>query len=138
MTHDIQVGSIVETDYNSGTYIGEVIEDRGNYWLIEVNAILKHPTQGDLHNPEQAEGEGVVFHERKALAYREKLNGRKRKTKVYTGEVPNYVDSLKNSFNQLKKELEARNDAYGNLALEKLADLDQSFYQKIYDKAGEH
>src|SRR5690625_6266926 len=77
MTHDIQVGSIVETDYNSGTYIGKVIEDRGNYWLIEVNAILKHPTQGDLHNPEQAEGEGVVFHERKALAYREKLNGRK-------------------------------------------------------------
>src|SRR5699024_3707184 len=94
--------------------------------------------QGDLHNPEQAEGEGVVFHERKALAYREKLNGRKRKTKVYTGEVPNYVDSLKNSFNQLKKEHEARNDAYCNLALEKLEDLEQSFYQKIYDKAGEH
>src|SRR5699024_3974084 len=138
MTHDIQVGSIVETDSKSGTYIGKFIEDRGNYWLIEVNAILKHPTQGDLHNPKQAEGEAVVFHERKAPAYREHLNARKRKSKVYSGKVRSYVESLKKSFNQLKKELEARNDAYGNLALEKIADLDQSFYQKIYDKAGEH
>src|SRR5699024_5559597 len=105
MTHDIQVGSIVETDYNSGTYIGKVIEDRGNYWLIEVNAILKHPTQGDLHNPEQDEAEGVVFHEHKALAYREKLNDHKRKTKVYIAEVHSYVDSLKNSFNKLKQEM---------------------------------
>lgn len=137
MTNEIQVGSIVETDYNSGIYIGEIIEDRGNSWLIEVQAILKHPTQGDLHNPEQTQGEGVTFHERKALAPREKLNGRKRKTKLFTSEVPSYVDSLKNSFNQLKEQLEARNDAYGQLALEKLTDLDASFYQKIYEKEGE-
>lgn len=137
MSNDIQIGSVVETDYNSGIYIGEVIEDRGNSWLIEVQAILKHPTQGDLHNPEQTQGKGVAFHERKALGLREKLNGRKRKTELFTGEVPNYVDSLKSSFNQLKEQLEARNDAYGNLALEKLADLDESFYQKIYKKEGD-
>ena len=132
MSTDIQIGNIVETDYNSGTYIGEILEDRGNSWLIEVKAILKHPTQGDLHNPNQTEG--VAFHERKALANREKLNGRKRKTKLYTGEVPSYVDSLKSSYAQLKNELEERNDNYGKLALEKLADLDVSFYQKIYNK----
>lgn len=132
MSNEIQVGSIVQTDYNSGVYIGEIIEDRGNSWLIEVQAILKHPTQGDLHNPEQTEG--VAFHERKALAPREKLNGRKRKTYLYSGEVPTYVDSLKNSLTEMKNELEARNDDYGQLALERLADLDASFYQKIYEK----
>lgn len=132
MSNEIQIGSIVEIDYNSGTYIGEIIEDRGNSWLIETKSILKHPTQGDLHNPNQTEG--VAFHERKALAYREKFNGRKRNTKLYTNEVPDYVDSLKNSFTQLKNELEERNDDYGNLALERLADLDESFYQKIYNK----
>ncbi len=136
MSNEIQVGSIVETDYNSGIYIGKVIEDRGNSWLIEVQAILKHPTQGDLHNPEQTQGEGVAFHERKALAPREKLNGRKRKTKLYTKGVPNYVYSLQAAFNLLKEQLQARNDAYGDLALEKLADLDASFYQNIYEKEG--
>lgn len=132
MSTEIQIGDMVETDYNSGIYIGKVLEDRGNSWLIEVLAILKHPTQGDLHNPNQTEG--VAFHERKALAYREKLNGRKRKTKLYTGEVPDYVTSLKDSYTQLKNELTKRNDDYGKLALEKLADLDESFYQKIYEK----
>ncbi len=132
MSTDIQIGNVVEIDYNSGTYIGEILEDRGNSWLIEVKAILKHPTQGDLHNPNQTEG--VAFHERKALANREKLNGRKRKTKLYTGEIPSYVDSLKKAYAQLKNELKERNDDYGKLALEKLADLDESFYQKIYNK----
>lgn len=132
MSTDIQIGNVVEIDYNSGTYIGEILEDRGNSWLIEVKAILKHPTQGDLHNPNQTEG--VAFHERKALANREKLNGRKRKTKLYTGKIPSYIDSLKNAYAQLKSELEERNDDYGKLALEKLADLDESFYQKIYNK----
>lgn len=132
MSNDVQIGSIVETDYNSGIYIGEVLEDRKNFWLIEVKAVLKHPDQGDLHNPEQTEG--VAFHERKALANKEKLNGRKRKTKLYSGEVPNYIDSLKKSFTVLEAELKNRNDDYGRLALEKLADLDESFYQKIYNK----
>ena len=134
MSNDIQVGSIVETEYNSGIYIGKVIEERRKAWLIEVQAIKKHPTQGDLHNPDQTQGQEVAFHERKALAHREKLNGPRRKTKIYLGEVPNYIDSLKNAFNELKEQLQARNDAYGDLALEKLADLDKSFYQKIYNK----
>lgn len=132
MSEEIKVGSIVETDYNSGIYIGKIIEDRGNSWLIEVQAISKHPTQGDLHNPEQTEG--VAFHERKALGPREKLNGRKRKTYLYSSDVPNYVDSLKDSYAKLTSELEARNDNYGKLALDRLADLDAAFYQKIYNK----
>lgn len=132
MSNELHIGSIVKVEYNSGTYVGKIIEDRRNSWLIETQAILKHPTQGDLHNPNQTEG--VAFHERKALAHREKFNGRKRKTTVFTGEVPDYVDSLKDSFAQLKKELEMRNDDYGNLALARLADLDESFYQKIYNK----
>ena len=132
MSNELHIGSIVEVEYNSGIYVGEVIEDRKNFWLIETQAILKHPTQGDLHNPNQTEG--VAFHERKALAYREKFNGRKRKTTLFTGEVPDYVDSLKDSIAQLKKELEMRNDDYGELALARLADLDKSFYQKIYNK----
>lgn len=127
---EIQIGDIVETRYNSGTYIGKVLEDKRNFWLVEVLAVVVHPTQGDLHNRGQVEG--VAFHERKALAFREKTNARKRDTVPYTGEVPDYVDSLRQALANMKADLQQEDSAFNQLSLERIADLEKHFYDKIF------
>jgi len=130
--NEINVGDIVQAKYNSGEYVGEVIEERGNFTLVQVLAILKHPTQGDLHNPGAVDG--VAFHERKALAHREKMNARKRTIRLYDGEVPPYIASLKTAVEQLKSVLQTEDSSYNQKALEKLASLEKDFYHKIYER----
>lgn len=127
---DIQIGDIVETRYNSGTYIGKVLQDKRNFWLVEVLAVVVHPTQGDLHNRGQVEG--VAFHERKALAFREKTNARKRDTVPFAGEVPDYVDSLQEAVANIKADLSQEDTAFNQLSLERIADLEAHFYDKIF------
>lgn len=125
----VQINDIVQARYNSGEYIGRVLEERGNFFLVEVLAVLKHPQQGDLHH--LGEVDGVAFHERKALAFREKFNARKRTTKCYDGDVPSYEESLKKALDAIKQELTERNDEFGKLSLERIADLERDFYNKI-------
>lgn len=125
----INNGDIVEAEYNSGVYIGKVIEDRRNAYLVEVLAVLKHPTQGDLHNPGKVEG--VAFHERKALAHREKMNARKRKVKLYSRNIPSYLDSLNKAIDTLKEQLNIEDSLYNQAALIRLASLEKDFYNKI-------
>lgn len=119
-------------EYNSGTYIAKAIEDRGNFILAEVLAIVEHPTQGDLHKPGQVEG--TVFLERKALAHHEKVNLRKRKVKPYTEPVPTYVDSLKQAFQTMKNELLAEDTAFNALALKRLDQLEEHYYTALWKK----
>ncbi len=128
----IHVGEIVLAEYNSGEYIGKAIEDRGNLMLIEVLAVVTHPNQGDLHNPGQADG--VAFHERKALSFKEKANVRKRKLTTFTNEVPDYAESLKDAYSTLKKTLEKENTHYSERALQKLEHLQEHFYNSIWTK----
>lgn len=128
----IQIGENVLAEYNSGTYVGKAIEDRGNFILVEVLAVIEHPTQGDLHKPGQVDG--AVFHERKALSFKEKMNVRKRKIKPYTKEVPDYIPSLKDAFDSMKETLTRENSPYNNLALEKLAQLEVHFYNSIWEQ----
>src|SRR5690625_7522627 len=97
--NEINVGDIVQAKYNCVYYVCEVIEERGNFTLVQVLAILKHPTQGDLHTPGAVDG--VAYHERKALAHREKMNARKRTIRLYDGEVPPYIASLKTAVEKL-------------------------------------
>lgn len=125
----INIGDTVQTSYNSGAYIGKVIEDRDNFYLVEVLAVLKHPTQGDLHHPGKVVN--VAFHERKALAFREKMNARKRKTQPYHGEIPNYITSLKKAVEELKEKLTAEDTLYNQKAMEKILDLEKYYYSKL-------
>lgn len=127
----INIGDIVKTRYNSGTYIGEVIEDKRNFLLVKVLAVVEHPTQGDLHNRGQVDG--VAFHERKALAYKEKTNARKRDTVLYEGEVPSYATSLKKAVENMKEQLKREDTPFNQLSLSRIADLEKDFYHKIYN-----
>lgn len=125
----ISVGDIVETRYNSGTYIGEVLNDRQNFYLVKVLAVVAHPTQGDLHN--RGKVEGVAFFERKALGYQEKMNATKRNTIAYDIDVPNYQQSLQKALEEFKTNLSAEDTAFNRASLEKLADLQTHYYDKI-------
>lgn len=128
---DIHVGDIVKTRYNSGVYIGEVLEDKRNFVLVKILAVLEHPTQGDLHQRGQVEG--VAFHERKALAYEEKTNARKRDTQHYEGDIPEYGLSLKQAVQTLKKTLQQETSDFNTLSLSRIADLETHYYNKIYN-----
>lgn len=126
-----KVGDMVRAHYNSGTYIGEIIEDRGNRYLVEVLAVDKHPIQGDLHSPKQVQG--VAFHERKALAYREKMNAKKPATFAYDKTPPNYAESLKDAVEKIRSTLTGEDTEYNQRALDKIADLETHYYNKIYE-----
>src|SRR5690625_4825980 len=127
---ELVIGDIVQTSYNSGTYIGEMIEDRGNFVLVKVLAVVSHPMQGDLHHRGQVEG--VAFHERKALAFQEKMNARKRQTRIYEDEIPDYAASLKHAVHSYKVELQQEDTLFNQRSLEKIADLEKHYYDKIY------
>ncbi|RDW20963.1 sporulation phosphorelay system protein KapB [Oceanobacillus chungangensis] len=125
----VNIGDIVKAHYHSGTYIGEVKEDRGEHYLIEVLAVYKHPLQGDLHNPGAVEN--VFFHERKALAHHEKMNVKKPAVHPYHEEIPSYGKSLKEAVSQYKEKLSKEDSAYNKLAIERLHGLEMNYYEKI-------
>ncbi|WP_164216539.1 sporulation phosphorelay system protein KapB [Virgibacillus sp. YIM 98842] len=127
---EVNIGDIVRAHYNSGTYIGEVIEDRGERYLIEVLAVYKHPLQGDIHNPGQVEG--VFFHERKALAHHEKMNVKKPAVHLYNEEIPEYGPSLKQAVQVYREKLQEKESDFNQAALQKLEGLEENIYKKSY------
>lgn len=127
---EIQINDFVKAEYNSGVYIGKVIEDRRNFFLVEVLAVIKHPMQGDLHNRGQVKG--IAFFERKALAYREKMNARKRTITPYHGEIPDYKESLRKAIEEFEKELLSEDTPFHQKSLEKLESLKKHYYDKMF------
>lgn len=90
---ELDQGKLVVMPYKSGVYIGETVEMSGARAVVKVLAVVKHPEQGDLHNP--YDPDVPMFHERRALAYTEKANVLVRELKPYAGEaVPDYRASL--------------------------------------------
>ncbi|TFJ92791.1 sporulation phosphorelay system protein KapB [Lentibacillus salicampi] len=126
----VSIGDIVQVKYNSGKYIGEVLEDRGERYLVKVYAVAQHPKQGDLHNP--GETEGVVFQERKALAHYEKMNVVKSAVKNFDGELPDYQTSLQKAVDEAKEQLSQKDSAYNQQSLKQIEELEQHTYTKSY------
>ncbi|WP_347862498.1 kinase-associated lipoprotein B [Salimicrobium sp. PL1-032A] len=123
---EIQIGDTVKAFYKTGTYIGEVKEDRGSKFLVEVQAVYTHPAQGDLHNPGQTEE--VFFHQRKALSHHEKTNVDKKAVHPYDGAIPEYEDSLKQAVANLKDKLMRRDTEFNQKALHQLEDLESRYF----------
>lgn len=42
--------------HKTGVYAVEVVEENGDQVLVKVLQVIKHPKQGDLHNPNEVEG----------------------------------------------------------------------------------
>jgi kinase-associated protein B len=122
---DLQVGNVVTGIYKTGKYIGEITEIRPQHYLVRVLAVVKHPMQGDLHHPKDADVH--MFHERKALSYREQTNIPKQMVKLFEGEVPDYQDSLKEALGKMRKELAEANSEWADMSLRALESLEKDY-----------
>jgi kinase-associated protein B len=92
MNEAITMSERVKITYKSGDYVGEVIERDERRVLVKVLAVLQHPTQGDLHSTHDPDA--MMFHERRALSYTEKVWVPKQTAQLYTADVPEYRESL--------------------------------------------
>ncbi|USK59342.1 kinase-associated lipoprotein B [Peribacillus asahii] len=124
---EVKIGEIVTAINKTGKYIGEVTEDRGNAYLVRILAVLKHPMQGDLHNPKQTEV--TMFHQRRALAYREQTNVPKNMVKPYEGEIPDYQTSLREAVTTMKEALAKEETDFNKLSLQQLEELEADYFK---------
>ncbi|MBM7646709.1 kinase-associated protein B [Scopulibacillus daqui] len=119
---------IVTTRYKTGEYIAKFIEQRDEKRaVVEIQAVLRHPTQGDLHQPNQVDV--PLFHQRKALAFREKAVVQIHSLKPFQGAVPDYKSSLRKSLDEAYERLEQRDDSWAEKAKENLKDLEKDYFK---------
>jgi kinase-associated protein B len=121
------VGEHVIAAYKTGEYIGEVVDVSGMKAAVKVLAVVKHPTQGDLHNPNQA----IVgfFHQRRALANQEIAMMPFDTISVYRQAVPEYGESLRRALEKDKKSLQNA-ILFAQKCLQELESLEQDYFNK--------
>ncbi|WP_338788589.1 kinase-associated lipoprotein B [Metabacillus sp. FJAT-53654] len=123
---DKKIGEIVTGLYKTGKYIGEITDIREMHYLVKVKAVLKHPQQGDLHNPKQADVQ--FFHERRALAFNEQTNIPKQMVKPFADPIPDYKESLKQALDTLKDELLQLDTSWAQKSLKLLSTLEADYF----------
>ena len=104
---EYEIGQLVQAKVRSGIYIGEVHEIYAPRLVVKILAVVKHPDQGDLHNPN--EPNVAMFHERRALSYTEKTTVLQRDVQLYSGAIPEYKESLLIAANQHLNQLHKLN-----------------------------
>lgn len=125
---EFQIGDKVTGIYKTGKYIGEITDVRPQHYLVRVLAVAKHPMQGDLHNPKDAEV--LIFHERKALSYREQANIPKQMVKPFDGEIPDYLESLREAAGKMRKDLVEMGTKWAEMSLNALASLEKDYFKQ--------
>ncbi|MCY1574463.1 kinase-associated lipoprotein B [Staphylococcus pettenkoferi] len=111
--------------HKTGVYGVSVVEENDNQVLVQVEQVIKHPKQGDLHNPKETEG--VFFHERKALSHFEKRYTSPSQLKPFDEELLPYEESLQRALTALEDKLKARDTEHARLSLEKLDNLKEDY-----------
>lgn len=124
---ELQIGSKVTGIYKTGKYIGEITDIRPQHYLVRVLAVLKHPMQGDLHHPKEANV--LFFHERRALSYREQANIPKQMVKLYEGDIPEYKTSLREAVDKMKRELKENESKWAEMSLKMVESLEKDYFQ---------
>ncbi len=87
-----KIGDVVLAQYKTGEYIGKVFDLTSTRVVVQVLAVARHPEQGDLHNPQQADV--PFFHQRKALAYNERALVYEHQLRPWQADIPAYEESL--------------------------------------------
>lgn len=121
----IPVGALALVEYKTGQYIAQLLEWAPPRALVQIAAVVKHPEQGDLHNP--METQVALFHQRRALSFREKTWIPKQAIHPYHGTVPDYQESLKQAIEAEIRLLE-RTRAWADRSLHELAALKQDYF----------
>lgn len=125
MLAELQVGEVVTGIYKTGKYIGEITEIRPQHYLVRVLAVIKHPMQGDLHSPKDADV--LIFHERRALSFREQANIPKQMVKPFENEVPEYMESLKEAVAKMKTELAETASEWAEMSIKAMESLEKDY-----------
>lgn len=127
---ELAIGTIVTAFYKTGKYIGEITEIRPQSYLVRVLAVLKHPMQGDLHQPKETMVD--FFHARKALSYREQMNAPKKMVKLFKEEsIPSYNESLQKALEKMRQELQEDDSAFAIHSLKNLEILNAEYYKLV-------
>ncbi|SDN26949.1 kinase-associated lipoprotein B [Alkalicoccus daliensis] len=123
----MQKGDIVRCSYKTGVYAGEVFEIRGENKpvVVKILAVLKHPLQGDLHNPKQTDVQ--LFHERPALSFNEKANIPPAQVKPFEQEVPPYRQSLEEAVKRYEDELQQEDTAFAEACYKALQSVKDTY-----------
>lgn len=124
---DLKIGDHVSAFYKTGKYIGEITDVRGDNYLVRVLAVGKHPMQGDIHSAKDADV--PFFHERRALAYREQANMPKKMVKPYEGEVPDYLESLREAVEKQKEELQRESTPWAEKSMKNIEVLEKDYFK---------
>jgi kinase-associated protein B len=117
----------VRAFYKTGVYVAELLDKQEEHGraLVKVIAVLKHPTQGDLHNPKMTDV--AFFHQRKALAEFEKTWVPLSSLKQYTEQVLNYKVSLQKALEEQMAALQEENSEWAQTCIEKLNECKQDY-----------
>ncbi|WP_069994990.1 sporulation phosphorelay system protein KapB [Staphylococcus caeli] len=111
--------------HKTGSYGVTIKEENGDQVLVQVEQVIKHPKQGDLHNPKETEN--VFFHERKALSQFEKRYAQKSQLKQFDVEPMSYCDSLQQAISNLEAKLKSQDSLHASMSLENLQRLKQDY-----------
>lgn len=122
---EFQPGDHVTGIYKTGKYAGIVTAVRPMHILVQVKAVLKHPAQGDLHSPKDADV--PLFHERRALSFNEQTNVPKNMVKPFDGDFPNYSESLRESIESLREVLSGDDSMWAQKSLANLQQLEKEY-----------
>ncbi|MEK3887709.1 kinase-associated lipoprotein B [Bacillus sp. FSL K6-3431] len=126
----MEIGQIVKVFNKTGTYIGEITGIREDSYTVRMLAVLTHPRQGDLHNPNQIDV--PFFHERKALAFREQANIPMNMVHPFEESIPDYRSSLLVAVRKLAEKLEAKpEDPFNIKSLKALSEVIKE-YELMY------
>ncbi|WP_050183013.1 kinase-associated lipoprotein B [Domibacillus robiginosus] len=125
----MNIGDLVTAHYKSGKYIGTITGIRPGTYTVKILSVLRHPAQGDLHNPNEAEV--PFFHERKALAHYEQANIPESAVHPYEEALADYNESLIAAVHKLEARLKERQNAFSACSLESLQSVKKE-YELMY------
>lgn len=120
--------------HKTGSYGVSIKEEDDDQVLVQVEQVIKHPKQGDLHSPN--ESEDVFFHERRALSHFEKRYAKRSQLRDFNVEKMSYEESLQQAIFNLEEQLKEKNDAHAKCSLQNLEQLKHDYSiqykQKFY------
>lgn len=123
-----QKGDLVIATYKTGEYICRYIEDRNERnAVVEVLAVRRHPTQGDLHFPNEVEV--PLFHQRKALAFHEKAVVHISGLTPFKDELPDYDTSLRQALDEKYAKLSEKKNEWSERSIQELKDLERDYFK---------
>lgn len=109
----------------TGKYIGEITTQYPGGYTIKTKAVLNHPKQGDLHNPNQVDV--PFFHERKALALNEQTNIPEKMVRPFEEPIPDYKESLLDAVNKFENQLKKNDDPFSQKSLLALLEIKKEY-----------